>query len=190
MNTIVTLGNSSGGSYVIATYWEAVSATSGAIQIPAGSSILLNQFQDLEDAVASEVSGGLPTFNAATTSGGSRIVVTFDTLGNYSLNDTPSSFPVAIMFRVLIIESAIDYGYPNVVVEDIHRPGGGGLVNSASNVGGGYELYKQLSGGDLQFRTLTAGSNITMVENANTIEISASGGGGGGGNTYFPGGWT
>jgi len=70
----------------------------------------------------------------------------------------------------------------------VERPGGGGLVNSASNIGGGYEIFKELSSSDLKFRSLTAGSNVTIVQNANTIEISASGGGGSG-NTYFPGGW-
>jgi len=185
MNSFVNLGNSSGGEYVIATYWQAVSSASGTIQIPPGSTILLNQFPDLEDAVASETSGGLPTFNAAT-SGGNRVVSTFDVLGNYTLSPVPS-FPIALVFRVLIVTSAIDYGSANVIVEDIRRPGGGGLVDGASNVGGGMEVFKQLTSASLQFRTLTAGTNVTISQSANNLTINASGGGGG--NNYFPGGW-
>lgn len=59
----------------------------------------------------------------------------------------------------------------------------GGEVNTASNVGGGAELFKQKSGVDLQFRTLTAGTNITLTQNANHVVINATGGGGSGGET-------
>jgi hypothetical protein len=185
-NTYASVGNSGGGSYVIATYWETVNSTSGTITLPSGSTILLNQFQDLEDAVVSETSSGVPTFNAATSSGGARVVATFDTNGNYSLSPSPSSFPVAVMFRVLILEGAINYNDLHIVLEDIHRPGGGGLVNSASNVGGGIELYKQLSSGNLEFRTITAGSGVVVTQNSSSVEISSTGGTS---NSYNPGGW-
>jgi hypothetical protein len=55
--------------------------------------------------------------------------------------------------------------------------GGGGGVTSASNVGTGAEVFKQLTGSDLEFRTLVAGANVTITENADDIEIAASGGG-------------
>lgn len=42
-------------------------------------------------------------------------------------------------------------------------------VNSASNVGTGRQVFKQLSGTNLEFRTLTQGNGVTLTQNANDI---------------------
>ncbi|OQW46496.1 MAG: hypothetical protein A4S09_16395 [Proteobacteria bacterium SG_bin7] len=54
-----------------------------------------------------------------------------------------------------------------------------GEANTASNVGGGAQVFKQKTGFDLEFRTLVAGTNVSIAQTANTLVISASGGGGG-----------
>lgn len=59
----------------------------------------------------------------------------------------------------------------------------GGLVgeaNTASNLGAGEGIFAQKSGVDLQFKSLVAGSGITLTPTANDITIEASGGSGGG----------
>lgn len=53
-----------------------------------------------------------------------------------------------------------------------------GEANTASNLGLGSVLFKQKSGVDLQFRSLVAGSGITLTQNADDITIEAAGGGG------------
>jgi hypothetical protein len=59
---------------------------------------------------------------------------------------------------------------------------GGGETNTASNVGSGHGIYKEKISADLRFKSLVAGSNITIDNSdANQLTISASGGGGGGG---------
>jgi hypothetical protein len=56
-----------------------------------------------------------------------------------------------------------------------------GEANTASNVGGGSEVFKQKTGFDLEMRTLVPGPNVSITQTANTLIIGASGGGGGGG---------
>jgi len=48
---------------------------------------------------------------------------------------------------------------------------GAGGVASASNVGAGSQVFKQLSGTDLQFRTLVAGISMQLTQNTDTITI-------------------
>jgi len=45
---------------------------------------------------------------------------------------------------------------------------------TASNVGSGTGIFKQLNGTDLEFKSLLAGSNVTLTQSADTIEISAT----------------
>jgi len=55
-------------------------------------------------------------------------------------------------------------------------------IETITNVGGFAELIKAKVGTNVDVRTLKAGTNITIVENADDIEISATGGGTG--NTF------
>jgi hypothetical protein len=52
--------------------------------------------------------------------------------------------------------------------------GGSGEINTASNVGIGYKLFKQKNLLDLQFRTISGGSNIVLVS-GDTLGINLSG---------------
>lgn len=62
--------------------------------------------------------------------------------------------------------------------------GGSGEANTASNLGAGSGVFAQKSGVDLQFKSLVAGTNITLTPNATTITIDAAASGGSGGGFY------
>ena len=65
----------------------------------------------------------------------------------------------------------------------IDATGGSGEVNTASNLGAGNGVFAQKVGADLQFKSLVAGTNISLVPTGNDITISATGGGSGEANT-------
>lgn len=55
--------------------------------------------------------------------------------------------------------------------------GGGGEANTASNLGTGVSIFKQKTGVDLQFKSLVAGTGVTLTAGANSIQIDVSAGG-------------
>ena len=52
---------------------------------------------------------------------------------------------------------------------------GTGEVNTASNVGAGEGVFKQKTGTDLEFKSLVAGSSISIVSGTDDITISSTG---------------
>lgn len=93
--------------------------------------------------------------------------------------------------------------YPKVIMDALDRltiliqqlitnglSGGlGGLVTTARNLGAGFGVFAVKSGQQLQFKSLKAGSNVTLSATDNEITINAaggsSGGGGGGGSERY-----
>ena len=55
-----------------------------------------------------------------------------------------------------------------------------GKLETVSNTGGGVALARPKVGTDVPMRSLIAGSNVSITQQANTVTISATGGGGGG----------
>lgn len=53
-----------------------------------------------------------------------------------------------------------------------------GEATTGSNLGGGEGVFSAVVGVDMQFKSLVAGTNITLAPSGTEIEISASGGGG------------
>ena len=55
--------------------------------------------------------------------------------------------------------------------------GGGGEVNTASNLGAGEGVFASKLGVDLRFKSLVAGANVTLSSDSNTVTIAAGGSG-------------
>ena len=73
--------------------------------------------------------------------------------------------------------TATSDGLGNVTVDIPSGGGGSGEANTASNTGpvSDADVFKQKTGVDLEFRRLTAGTNISITQNADDIVIAASG---------------
>ena len=69
----------------------------------------------------------------------------------------------------------------STITVDLSSLGGGGSgeANTASNLGAGQGVFGSKSGVDLRFKSLVAGSNVTLSADANSITINSTGGGGG-----------
>lgn len=73
----------------------------------------------------------------------------------------------------------IDHLYlktPTTIVDLTGGGGGGGTITGGTNLGAGSQVFANVLGANLQFRTLTAGPNITLTQNVNDIVITGTAG--------------
>lgn len=97
-------------------YSAEISAATGTITKPTGSTILLDQLPSGADAYVSTISNGQPTGNFPQTAGGAFVdVASFNASGAYTLSGTPSAYPVALIY-VLKIDAK---DWSNLVLDDI-----------------------------------------------------------------------
>lgn len=62
--------------------------------------------------------------------------------------------------------------------------GGSGETNTASNLGAGQGVFSAKVGVDLRFKSLVAGTNVSLSATSNEVTINATGGGGGLGQEF------
>ena len=98
----------------------------------------------------------------------------FDLARAQSLKDLINAGSAVIIRDGVLLSAAA-----SIIYLTTPATGGSGEVNTASNVtsGGGIGLFKQKTGVDLEFKSLIAGTNITLTAGANDITIDAAGGG-------------
>ena len=105
--------------------------------------------------------------------------------GTFSVFDAGTSTASTLKFKTISAGA-------NVVITEVAgvltisaTGGGGGGIIAGANVGGGTgQVFRDITGGTtMNFKTLVAGANVTITNNADTITIAASGSGGGGYDT-------
>jgi len=63
---------------------------------------------------------------------------------------------------------------PTINVELTTVQGGGGEINTASNLGTGEDVFFQKTGVDLEFKSLVAGTNVTLTSDDDEITITTT----------------
>ena len=190
--TAQTLFNTIGNKYVRTTRFAIISSgSSGTITIPANSEVVLDDFGGTVDAVVSQVSGGKPTLQSAKTASQTVVATSFDTSGNWVFTGTPSSYPVAILYRVRQTMTNFDSTsadiFGNSTVEQITK-----TDLNLGNVDNTSDLNKPIS--TATQTALDNKANLTNVQvflssgtwtkpaGARYIEMFCMAGGGGGGS--------
>jgi hypothetical protein len=100
-----------------------------------------------------------------------RTIFRTDTIANVQ---NAGGTPIGNLQDVVLYLSKIVVRGTSVTQAD--AAGGGGEVNTASNVGAGDGVFKQKVGVDLEFKSLVAGTGITLTPGTDDITIDASGG--------------
>jgi len=96
-------------TYVKALWFESVSSgTSGVVTLPTGATIILNEWANGVDALASKASGGLPTFETVRTTLLVPITATLDVSGNWTISGTPSAYPISVVYVYKVKLSQLD----------------------------------------------------------------------------------
>ncbi len=140
------------------------------VQTPASNiSIVYNGSAPIYD-------GGQITFNDPHTAGTVNVLITRSTDQDQLLDLQPySDFPA----------ESVEYSLDKLTLIDQENTGGtgggggGGDIDGAANIGSGEGLvFSQEVNGELQFRTLRAGTNMTITTGASEITLDASGGAG------------
>lgn len=122
------------------------------------------------------------TLSFLTNSGLTATVSATDTVTlDYNLTGMTAEATPASGDKLLLWDN-VSQSHKNIDWDDL--PGaGGGETNTASNVGGANGIFYQKSGVDLQFRSLSAGTNITITSGATTLTINSTATGGGSSRT-------
>ena len=172
LGATVEVRRDSNRSAKLSSFSDPQSLTAAALNYDSLQNFYVAQeaFDALSDAVLSAGSGDMLGLNnlsdvaspsAARTNLGALASTDPAISGNLTLDDAPT-----------LPAHAVTKAYVDAAIAAI--PGGSGETNTASNVGGEAEVFKEKSGVDFRFRTLKAGTGVVITEGTNDITIDAT----------------
>ena len=86
-----------------AWYVTVHAGTMGTITPPTGGTLVMNQWPGSISAKSSTITAGqIPTLTGAQNAGGDPITITMSSTGAWALSDTPSAYPIAIIYTYKI----------------------------------------------------------------------------------------
>jgi hypothetical protein len=158
----------------------------------AGLTLTERYNQVISNGVVSKYVGVLPYMTTGSediTAAPWQVLVTGGAGGGIVFAEPPASLAIgATYFNPATFEIAFAYNdgdSSQYITFPLAKPLGGssggsteGEANTASNLGAGTGVFASKAGLDLQFKSLVAGSNVTIANDANTVTISATGSGG------------
>jgi hypothetical protein len=87
-------------TYVRSTRYESIASTTGTLAIPAGATIVFDDFGGTIDCDVQSISAGRPNGEAAFDTDGNVLASTLDAQGQFVLTGTPAATPIALVYRV------------------------------------------------------------------------------------------
>lgn len=135
----ISIGGGGGGSSVVDgkyayanRFYIVNSGTSGSLTIPADSEIVEAGFPSGLDAVATTSENSSYTSQSPLTSAGAVVGADIDTSGNWTLSGTPTSYPVAIIYRTRTLWEDFDPTDSDIVGDfEVIYPAFSGSANTA-----------------------------------------------------------
>jgi hypothetical protein len=113
MGSLITggiYGDNTGETYVKCLWFESISSgTSGTLTLPTQGTVVLDQWSAGVDALASQISSGIPTFVSPATAGGVTITATLNSSAAWTVSGTPSAYPIAIIYVYQVKLRYLDY---------------------------------------------------------------------------------
>lgn len=101
--------------------------------------------------------------------GGYKDIFRIDFLGNIVSNPLKTTTPHPGSYHALFVDDTTGLVYSQAVPS-----GGGGTITGAANVGAGDGWWKDETSGSLRFKSLTTNSSITVVNNADDLNLSVT----------------
>jgi len=161
--------------YVRCLWFESVnSGTSGTVSPPTESTILLDQWAAGVDALASKVSGGVPTLQSPQTAEGVTVTASLDVAGNYSLSGVPSAYPVAVIYAYKVKLKDLDNTKVLGGIEVMLESAGSGVPDGGTTG----QVLGKLSEADGDADWITASSGAGLLEhdsNGDLMPITGTG---------------
>jgi hypothetical protein len=186
--------NNYGNGWIEYRIIRASTGATEAVTTNGGNNLELHEIGDTIITTAANLGTGFPIFreksdadlnlrtlisgdNITLSSATSTITIAGTDTSNTGENLGINGYPVfrevsgtSLLFRQLVAGTNITLSSAASTVT-VNSTGGGGNVSSATNLGSGIPIFRELTASTLQFKSLSAGQNIEILAQTSTIDI-------------------